>query len=102
MIQLTYFSGVPEPVLEGLWEDDAIALQKWEESVGEVFGGFTKHQGTGWWMGTTEESLTYVIIFSEVGVPNWEFCAKQFKLKLAETLAQNEVLVTWVQLGGLV
>jgi len=101
MIQLTYFSGVPEP-LEALRESEAIALQRWEESVGEVFGGFTKYQGTGWWMGTTEESLTYVIVFSEVGVRNWEFCAKQFKLKLAEALGQNEVLVTWIQLGGLV
>ncbi len=98
MIQLTYYSRLPEP-LEALREMEALALQRWEEDVGEVFDGFTKYQGTGHWAGVWEDSLTYVIVFSEVGVPNWEFCAKQFKLKLAETLA-HEVLVTWHQLGG--
>lgn len=99
MIQLTYYSRLPEP-LEALRLPDLIALAKWEESVGEVFGGFTKYQGTGYWCGALEESLTYIIVFSEVGISKWKWYAKQFKLKLAET--QQEVLVTWHQLGGLV
>lgn len=102
MIQLTYFSGVPRQSCNPITNRvQAETLAKWEDSVGEVFGGFTKYQGIEYWQGHTEDSVTYVIVFSEVAVRNWEFCAKQFKLKLAETLAQNEVLVTWHQLGGI-
>ncbi len=101
MIQLTYFSGVPKTPNRYADRMLAESIGRWESRIGEVFGGFTKYTGIGYWKGATEDSVTYVIVLSEVGIPDWEHCAKHFKLKLAETLAQNEVLVTWHELGGI-
>ncbi len=97
MIALTFFSGTSELSLA-----EAQALARWEERMGNAFGGFTKHKATGYWEGEVEDSLVYVVVFEEISYPTWEFMAKQAKLSLAECLGQTEVLVTWVQLGGLI
>lgn len=94
MIQLTFYSGLPESI-------EAANLAKWKDKVGAAFGGFTKFKATGYWESEVEDSVVYVMIFEEMAYPTWEFMAKQAKLSLAEALGQSEVLVTWVQLGGL-
>ncbi len=97
MIQLNFYSGKPESMSLA----DIHALARWEERVGNAFGGFTKVSTVGNWEGEYEDSLLYIIVFDEQGYPTWEFMGKQAKLSLAEALGQDEVLVTWIQIGGL-
>lgn len=102
MIQLTFYSGTPEySYIPSTRREQAAILARWEDKMGGAFGGFTKFKATGYWEGMVEDSVVYVVIFEELGYPTWEYMTKQAKLSLAEALGQTEVLVTWVQLGGL-
>ena len=100
MIQLSFYSGRFD---EYLYQPEEIqALARWEDRLGNAFGGFTKFKAIGYWQGAVEDSVVYIIVFDEQGYPTWEFMAKQAKLSLAEALSQDEVLVTWIQIGGLI
>lgn len=98
MIQVTFYTGRPSIVGRTISQ----ALDRWESKLGNCFGGFTKLDAKGYWEGAAEYSLVYVVVFSEAGIPQWEHRARYFKVLLADTLEQQEVLVTWQQLGGLI
>lgn len=97
MIQLNFYSGRPDhyPL------DMAHSLARWESKLAGAFGGYTKVPTIGNWQGEVENSLLYIVVFSEIGYPTWEYMAKQAKLSLAEALGQTEVLVTWSECGVL-
>ena len=97
MIQLNFYSGCSPTDYRG----EELTLARWENRVGNAFGGFTKFKAIGYWQGEVEDSVVYIVVFDEDGYPTWEFMAKQAKLSLAEALGQDEVLVTWIQIGGL-
>ncbi len=98
MIRLNFYAGKPDPFTP----EDVTRLALWEDKIGKAFNGFTRFDGIGNWQGETEQCVVYEILFSEHAFPTWQFMAKQAKLSLAECLDQQEVLVTWQEVGGLI
>ena len=97
MIALTFYAGKPDPYTH----NDIIRLSEWENRLGRAFNGFTRFDAIGNWQGETENCVVYEVLFSEVAFPTWQFMAKQAKLSLAECLGQQQVLVVYVNMGGL-